>query len=83
MLMALATRAAALVGILATALLATVGQASAHRDPCHPRYECPSDHHTYAWGPKRLYCTSYRDERQKRDTITVRYDGRTYWCHRR
>jgi hypothetical protein len=45
------------------------------------RHECPSDHHTYAWGSRNLVCTSYADERERTDTITVNWGGRTYWCH--
>jgi hypothetical protein len=45
------------------------------------RHGCPSDHHTYAWGSRNLVCTSYADERERTDTITVNWGGRTYWCH--
>lgn len=60
------------------ALLLVPG-AGAHRDPCHARHACPSDHHTYAW--RGLSCTSYADERVASDTRTVVYGGRRYWCH--
>jgi len=52
-----------------------------HSHPCHLQHACPSDHHTYPWGPEALYCTSYANERLANDTVTVVYDGRTYWCH--
>lgn len=68
---------AALAAALAAALVAA--SAGAHRDPCHLRHTCPSDHHTYAW--QGLWCTSYADERQPSDTQSVVVDGRTYWCH--
>jgi hypothetical protein len=72
-----------LVLVLGVALLASslsAKSAPTHRDPCHPNYTCPSDHHTYPWNG--LWCTSYVDERLPNDTITVVYGGRTYWCHR-
>ena len=68
---------------LALAVLATAGSAragTAHRDPCHSRHTCPSDHHTYVW--RALVCTSYPDERTPVDTTTVAVGGRTYWCRR-
>ena len=54
---------------LALAVLATAGSAragTAHRNPCHSRHTCPSDHHTYVWNG--LSCTSYPDERLPSDT---------------
>ena len=53
-----------------------------HRAICHLHHQCPSDHHTYPWGPKRLYCTSYAAERYPNDRTRVVYGGRVYWCHR-
>ena len=50
--------------------------AGAHRDPCHSRHACPSDHHTYAW--QDLWCTSYADERLAADTKRVVVGGRVY-----
>lgn len=64
------------------AALATASAAGAHRSPCHTQHVCPSDHHTYRWGAKKLYCTSYKAERRKRDTIVVTHGGRKYWCGR-
>ncbi|HEY6052609.1 MAG TPA: hypothetical protein VIU86_01695 [Gaiellaceae bacterium] len=60
------------------ALLLVPG-AGAHRDPCHFRHACPSDHHTYDW--RGLSCTSYAEERLASDTRVVAYGGRRYWCH--
>lgn len=60
------------------ALLLVPG-AGAHRDPCHSRHACPSDHHTYDW--RGLSCTSYAEERLASDTRVVAYGGRRYWCH--
>lgn len=59
--------------------LVLVPGAGAHRDPCHARHACPSDHHTYAW--RGLSCTSYADERLPADTRRVVSGGRVYWCH--
>jgi hypothetical protein len=64
-------------GVAAWAAPASTG----HRDPCHLQHACPSDHHTYPWGPQGLYCTSYASERLANDAITVVDSGRTYWCH--
>jgi hypothetical protein len=76
-------RVAAALGVFAVAAVAaSLAQGGAsHSDPCHLRHECPSDHHTYPWGPQSLYCTSYLDERLPSDTTTVTWGGRTYWCH--
>jgi hypothetical protein len=74
--------AAALAVVAVAAFAASLAQGGAsHQDPCHSRHECPSDHHTYPWGPQNLYCTSYEDERLPADTTTVTWGGRTYWCH--
>jgi hypothetical protein len=74
--------ATALAVVASAAVAASLAQGGAsHRDPCHLRHECPSDHHTYPWGPQSLYCTSYPDERLASDTTTVAWGGRTYWCH--
>jgi hypothetical protein len=70
---------AAMAAALALAAAVVTRSADAHRDPCHTRHTCPSDHHTYPW--RGLYCTSYADERLPGDTKTVVYGGRTYWCH--
>jgi hypothetical protein len=35
------------------------------------RHQCPSDHHTYPWGPQSLYCTSYLDERLPSERTTI------------
>jgi hypothetical protein len=64
---------------LAVALIAAP-TAGAHRNVCHTRHDCPSDHHTYRWGTKGLLCTSYADERRAADKTIVRYAGRRYWC---
>jgi hypothetical protein len=64
---------------LAALVLVLVPGAGAHRDPCHLRHACPSDHHTYAW--RGLECTSYANERLPTDTRRVVYGGRAYWCH--
>jgi micrococcal nuclease len=69
--------------IVAAAVIAAAVHAqaaAAHSDPCHQRHQCPSDHHTYAWGPNELYCTSYFDERLATDRTRVVLGGRLYWC---
>jgi len=78
--LAAAVAAAAMLFLLAGGGAAQA--ASTHRSACHTKHACPSDHHTYAWGSKRLWCTSYASERTARDTIRVRYGGRTYWCRK-
>src|SRR3989442_434431 len=72
---------ASLLALAALALAAATDSppAPSHRDPCHLRHDCPSDHHTYPW--KGLWCTSYRDERLPSDSKVVVYNGRSYWCH--
>jgi hypothetical protein len=52
--------------------------ASGHRNPCHTKHTCPSDHHTYTY--KGLWCTSYRAERLVTDKKAMKVGGRTYWC---
>lgn len=73
------TRKASLLAVLVAAL-AVPAAASAHRNACHAKHTCPSDHHTYAWNG--LVCTSYKAERLPKDKIARRVDGRRYWCHR-
>jgi hypothetical protein len=52
-----------------------------HRNPCHTRHECPSDHATYRW--RGLLCvSSTADERTLRFRKKVVYGGRIYYCHR-
>lgn len=58
--------------------------AGAHLNPCHLDHACPSDNHTYAWQSpdgQSLVCTSHSYERLASDTITVTWQGYTYWCH--
>ena len=60
-----------------------VDSASAHRSWCHSRHDCPSDHATYRWGPKRLLCVKpTSDKRNASFRIRVRYNGLTYYCKR-
>lgn len=81
--------ALALSTVLALAALAfgySAGPAAAsaaHRNPCHTRHECPSDHATYRWGPKRLLCV--KPTSSKRNATfrkRIRYGGLTYYCKR-
>lgn len=67
---------------VALAALTFASAADAHRNSCHTKKTCPSDHHTYKWGPKKLLCTSYAAERKPSDRIRVVVGGRTYWCHK-
>lgn len=70
--------AAMLVGALSLSPAAT-----AHRHGCHRAHECPSDHATYRWGPKRLLCVKRSSPKYNATfRIRVRYDGLTYWCKR-
>jgi hypothetical protein len=77
------TLLAVFVAAVSAAVFAStaVQPASAHRSGCHRWHSCPSDHHTYAWGPKRLWCTSYASERLASDRLRVVYQARRYWCH--
>lgn len=79
----LAALAAVAVAGLASALISPQA-ATAHRNACHTKHACPSDHHTYRWGPKKLSCAAKtaREYRAARDKIRVTYAGRVYYCHR-
>lgn len=67
--------------IVAVAAFAGVSSAATtHRNACHTRHTCPSDHHTYRW--QGLSCTSYANERVPKDKIVRVVGGRRYWCHR-
>lgn len=66
--------------VAAVVALTAAADVAAHSNPCHMRHACPSDHHTYRWGPKKLLCTSYAAERRKKDSIVVTVGGRRYWC---
>lgn len=72
--------AAAIAAAVSAGAAAPSGAVPAHRHGCHKVHKCPSDHHNYRW--RKLLCTSYAKERQKRDTIRIRHGGRIYWCHR-
>jgi hypothetical protein len=63
--------------------------AQAHRDRCHQRHTCPSDHATYRWLGRingiraRWLCVHrFADERNRSFNRRVRYDGRVYYCKR-
>ena len=73
-----------LVLIAAVSVFAAILAAptAAHRNSCHTKHACPSDHHTYRWSAKKLLCTSYKAERVTADKIRVVVAGRTYWCHK-
>jgi hypothetical protein len=75
-------RISLLVVVLACALLALApGTASAHRDGCHIRHSCPSDHATYRW--RGLLCVKpTSDERTSAFKRRVVYGGKTYFCRR-
>jgi hypothetical protein len=83
--------------VLATASLFTAlafaavapNEAQAHRDRCHQRHTCPSDHATYRWlgrinGVRARWLCVHRtsDERNRTFNRRVRYDGRVYYCKR-
>lgn len=75
--------AASIGAALAAAAFALPSTASAHQNRCHQSHACPSDHATYAWGPKRLWCVRpTADERTSRFKTRVVYDRLTYFCRR-
>ncbi len=80
--MRIASIAAAL--ILALVALVAVGTGSAansHRDGCHVKHTCPSDHATYRW--RGLLCVKpTSDERTSAFKRGVVYGGKTYFCRR-
>lgn len=78
--MARIARSLAVVSILLAAALVAPAGASAHRNPCHTKHTCLSDHHTYRY--KGLLCTSYEAERKASDKIVLKVAGRRYWCQR-
>jgi hypothetical protein len=68
------------IGLGATSSAVT-STASAHRDPCHPKYRCPSDHASYRW--RGLLCVKpTSSKRTSAFRKRVRYGGRTYFCKR-
>jgi hypothetical protein len=71
------------VAVAAFAFGASADSASAHQSGCHTKHECPSDHATYRWGPKRLLCVKpTSDKRNASFKINVRYAGLPYLCKR-
>jgi hypothetical protein len=76
-----------LAGTVAAVFVA-LPAASAHRSGCHAAHSCPSDHHTYVWTDpgdgKSWDCAKPgADEYDpSRDTTTITWDGRTYYCRR-
>lgn len=80
---ALALAAAAGAYLPAPAHAARAG--SAHRDPCHTRHSCPSDHHTYAWADVRGRSWDCArpgaSELSAADTVSLAVGGRRYLCH--
>jgi len=79
-------RAVLLIAAGAAALLVALPPAAAHRSGCHAAHTCPSDHHTYIWTDPRdgksWDCAEPgADEYDpSRDTTTIVWDGRTYYC---
>jgi hypothetical protein len=72
------TRVILAIAALSITLAIGLPTASAHRNPCHTKHTCPSDHHTYRWHGS--WCTSYKSERLVTDRKVVKVAGRTYWC---
>lgn len=75
--------------VLVTTLLACLAlgvgaqSAQAHRNGCHTKHVCPSDHATYRWSAKKLLCVKpTSDKRSASFKIRVRHDGLTYFCKR-
>ena len=76
MILALLVLAVALSGLAA---LAAPASAAAHRDPCHPRGDCPSDHASYKW--RGMLCVKpTSDTRTSSFKQRVRHGGLTYYC---
>lgn len=68
------------LAIMAIALWASVPSASAHRSGCHSHHSCPSDRATYRWHGQ--LCKSPSNGGSRSYGHRVRYQGRTYYCHR-
>jgi hypothetical protein len=77
--MRIASLAAAL--ILALVAIGTGSAATSHRNGCHVKHMCPSDHATYRW--RGLLCVKpTSDERTSAFKRSVVYAGKTYFCHK-
>ncbi|HEY8630878.1 MAG TPA: hypothetical protein VIL73_10145 [Gaiellaceae bacterium] len=78
--------AAIALALLGFALAGAVAHgASSHQSGCHSQHTCPSDHHTYVWvSPtgQGWDCVEpgAREYDPSRDTTTIVWDGRTYYC---
>lgn len=78
-------RIALMAALLTAGLLALAGGASAHSDPCHMRYACPSDHHSYIWmdSSGKAWDCARPDAREASSADTTKFtvDGLPYLCH--
>lgn len=76
-------RTVTVIGLVALAL-AVVTPASggnSHRNVCHTRHTCPSDHASYRW-TGWLCVAKTADERTAAFKKRVVYQGRVYFCRR-
>lgn len=78
------TRLLIVLAALAVALglsVATAEPANAHRNPCHVKHACPSDHATYRW--RGVLCVKpTSDKRTASFRKRLTYAGLTYHCKR-
>lgn len=63
-------------------ILCTLGVLAAVSPALGATPKAPAKHHGYRWSAERLLCTSVLKERRANDTVTVRYQGKRYWCSR-
>jgi hypothetical protein len=68
-------------GSLSAATLAPAGTASAHRNGCHTKHGCPSDHATYRWNGLRCVKPGAPEDDGTYGK-KVRNGGLTYLCKR-
>jgi hypothetical protein len=73
--------ATALILALGALAAGTASAAPAHRNGCHVKHTCPSDHATYRW--RGLLCVKpTSDERTAAFKRRVVYGGKTYFCRK-
>lgn len=79
--MAVRLPSVSLVLTAAAAAIAVAPPAVAHRNACHTKHSCPSDHATYRW--RGSLCVSpTADERTAKFKTRVVFGGRIYYCHK-
>lgn len=65
--------------VTAVAFAAVPAAAPAHRNGCHAKRACPSDHATYKWRSK-LCVKPTSPKRTASFKTKARYAGLTYYC---